>query len=236
MPEWSVQRRVPRYPIKLPILYKRKGPAPARAGVGWTRDLSEGGACLELAEGLEPSSSLQLFLRTDQGGLELDAEVRWAAGPAPGGGVLHGVAFTEIAPDQRQLLRDLILSKGQVRQAGVRLPAEVPVTCQPKGQAGPPLQGRTGDLSRAGLLLRLPQVLPPDTVMVVSLPTSRGPVAAEGVIVWVEPPEAQTPGKLIRHGVRFTDIGWASELALGLLLAEVPDEMARQQKRRPHGR
>lgn len=221
MTEWAAQRQFPRYPIKLPIFYKVRDPAPVRAGVGWTRDLSEGGARLELAERLAPSSLLGVFLRTDKGGLELEAEVVWAGAPVSAGeGVLHGVTFRELSPEQLAALRDLLLSKGHTRQAGVRLPLEFTVTCQIKGDPSPPMQGRTGDVSRAGLLLCLPQAVPPDTVLVISLPTARGPVAGEGVIVWVEPRETQRPGELIRHGFRFTDIGWASELALGLLIAE----------------
>lgn len=225
MPEWSVQRRFPRYPVRLPLLYKLKDAARVRAGMGWTRDLSEGGACLELADRLEPSSPLRLLLQTDQGSLEVPAEVIWSGkSGAAGEGVLHGVKFTQIPPDQHQSLRDLLLRKGQVRQVGVRLPREFAVTCQRQGTSDAPIQGRTGDVSRAGLLLRLPQVLPPGTVLEVSLPTGGGPLTAEGVIVWGDRAETQTPGDLIRHGLRFTDLSWSRSLALGLLLAETSPE------------
>ncbi len=222
MVEWAVQRRFPRFPIKLPIFYKRKSP-PVRAGVGWTRDVSEGGACLELAEPFAQGTHLSVILQTDKGGIVVDAEVVWVSRPEEAGaGVLHGVAFTQFAPEEHRALAGLLASKGKVRQAGVRLPAELPVTCQKKGTGGSPLQGRTGDISRAGLLLRLPEALQPGTELEVSLPTGRGPVAADGVIVWVEPAEARTPGELIRHGLKFTQIGWASELALGLLSTDRP--------------
>lgn len=222
MVEWAVRRRFPRFPIKLPILYKKKAP-PVRAGVGWTRDLSEGGACLELAEPLPLGTHLSVIFQTDKGGIVVDAEVVWVSRQeTAGGGAVHGVAFTQLAPEEHQALANLLVFKGQVRQAGVRLPAEFPVTCQRKGKQDPPLQGRTGDASRAGLLLRLPEALQPGTELEISLPTARGPVAAEGVIVWVEPAETRTPGALIRHGLKFTEIGWASELALGLLLADRP--------------
>ncbi|MEK6716642.1 MAG: hypothetical protein AAB253_06100 [candidate division NC10 bacterium] len=65
MPQCSVQRRFIRYTIVLPILHTMNGSAPARSGVGWTCNLSEGGACLELAERLKPSTPLSLLLRTD---------------------------------------------------------------------------------------------------------------------------------------------------------------------------
>ncbi len=220
MPEWSVQRRFIRYTIVLPILHTMNGSAPARTGVGWTSNLSQGGACLELAERLKPSAPLSLLLRTDEGDIELNAEVVWAAEPtAAEGGILHSVVFTQVTPDRQQALRELLRHKGHVRHSGIRLPIELSILCRGKDEAAPLLQGRTGDISRAGLLLRLPQALPVGTVLEVTVQTGHGPLAAEGAIIWVEPAQAGTPGGLICHGFRFTNMGWASELALGHLLA-----------------
>lgn len=220
MPQWSVQRQFIRYTIVLPILHTMNGSAPARTGVGWTCNLSEGGACLELTERIEPSTPLSLLLRTDEGDIELKAEVVSVAEPtATEGGILHSVAFIQVAPDQHQALQELLRHKGHVRHAGVRLPIELTALCRRKDAAAPPLQGRTGDISRAGLLLRLPQALPIATVLEVTLHTGHGPLAADGTIIWVDPPQAHLPGGLIHHGFRFTNMGWASELALGHLLA-----------------
>jgi len=221
MTDRSVPRRFPRCPIKLFLLYKLKNGAPVRAGTGWTHDLSEGGGCLELAERLEPASTLRLFLQTDRGGLELEGAVVWSGNPErKGGGVLHGVTFTQVAPDQYEALRKLLLEKEQERPGRARLAMERAVICHLKEKPDVSLQGRTANISRGGLLLCLPQPLPPPTMLVVTLPTQYGPVAGEGVIVWADSPVDQNPGELIRHGFRFTDVGWASELALGLLLAE----------------
>ena len=119
MPEWAVQRRFTRFPIVLPVLHRLKGPGTVRTGVGWTRDLSGGGACVQLAEQLPPQVPLNLRLQTDRGAIELEGEVAWVGDPPKaGGGILHGVAFTHIAPDQLQTLRELIISKGKVRNAG----------------------------------------------------------------------------------------------------------------------
>jgi hypothetical protein len=188
--------------------------------VGWTNELSEGGACLELAERLDLLTPLDLTLRTYEGDIELNGEVVWSAEAGAGeGGILHGVSFTRIAVDQHRALRQLIRTSGQLRNAGVRLPVELTVVCGRRGDPAPPLQGRTGDISRAGLLLRLPQTLPPGTPLQVTLQTSQGPLTAEGTIIWAGQSTSQTSGELIRHGFRFTDMGWFSELALGHLLA-----------------
>jgi hypothetical protein len=221
MPNWVKQRQSPRYLVQLPLLHQAKAPASSRVGVGWTRDLSEGGACLELTERFRPSMLLRVRLQTDGGPIELGARVVWAREPtAPRGGTLHGVAFTQVASDDRQALRDLIISKGQMREAGVRLPLHLSVTCRPKGQRGVALQGRTGNMSRGGLLVYLPQSLPPGTDLELTLHTPQGPLTAEGEIVWVEPPERRTPGEPIRQGCRLTARGWSTALSLGLLFAE----------------
>ena len=220
MPEPSTPRRFPRYTIVLPVLYGLEGSLPRKSGVGWTNELSEGGACLELPERLDLLTPLDLTLRTYEGDIELNGAVVWSAEADAGeGGILHGVTFTQIPANQHRALRQLIRTSGQLRNAGVRLPVELTVLCGRQGDAAASIQGRTGDISRAGLLLRLPQPVPAGTTLHVTLQTSQGPLTAEGTIVWAGHSETQAPGELIRHGFRFTNMGWFSELALGHLLA-----------------
>jgi hypothetical protein len=222
MPEVAAHRRCPRYPIQLPLLYRPRVAAHSNnVGAGWTRDLSEHGACIELAERLEPALPLRLRLRTDRGPIQAEAQVVWAgAAAAPTGGIPHGLAFTGIAPDQSQGLRDLLLPLSMAPHAGVRLPVDLPVRCQPKNPPGVALQGRTGDMSRGGLLLLLPNVLSPGTAIEATLHTATGPLSVGGVIVWAEPPERRRYGRSIRHGMQFTSLDWSISLYLGLLLAE----------------
>lgn len=220
MPDRSAQRQFPRYQILLPFLH-RAIPAALRVGVGWTRNLSEGGACVEVAERLTPGTPHWLRLQTDRGPIDVEARVAWAEESAPNGkGILHGAAFLQIAPGPLQVLRDLIRTKGQERESGVRLPLALSVTCRPEGHPGSGFHGRTADISRGGLSLRLPQALPPGTALTLTLHTPNGPLTAEGTIVWVEPPERRTAREMIAHGLRFTTLGWSTSLSLGLVLAE----------------
>jgi len=216
MAEPEAQQRYLRYPIQLPLLYKPTGPTPVRAGMGWTHNLSKAGACVELAERLQPGMPLELLLQTAHGSIEVEAQVVWTGEPAPaGGGIFHGMVFTRVAPAQEQILGDLLrTSEAHVRHAGVRLTSEIAVTCQRKGEAGPPLHGSTGDLSRAGLLLRLPEAIPPGTALEVTLHIAGERLTAEGTVVWVDPPEARRRREPIRHGFRFA--------TLGLFLAALP--------------
>jgi len=223
MTEILPHRRFPRYPIQLPLLYKLKEPATGKVSAGWTRNLSEGGACVELAERLWPQVSLAMRLRTDRGPIEVEAEVVWVGEAIPPtGSIPHGVVFTRINSDQAQALRDLLLPLSMAPHAGVRLPVTLQVTCQPTWPEGPSLQGMAEDMSRGGLMLRLSKPLAPGTAIEITFHRASAPLQVKGEVAWVEPPERRIPGTAIRHGVRFSSLDWTVSLHLGLLLAELP--------------
>jgi len=220
MRDWLGRRAFARYPIVVPGLYATENPGPGRSGAGWTCNLSEGGACLELPDPIDPSTHLALVLRTDQDRLSMDGRVVWAKSLGPENGTIHGVAFDRASPDQHQALRNLLHRKGMVWRAVVRVPIEIPVICHPKGQPRSLHQGRTENVSRRGLCLRLHLVIPAETLLQVTLHTAHGHLVAEGMIVRVEPLEAQIPGEPIRHGFRFTEIRPPTVMALSRVLAE----------------
>jgi hypothetical protein len=177
---------------------------------------------VELVERLPPETLCWLRLRTDRGPIEVKGQVAWTGESTPAGkGFLHGVAFTQIPPAQRQALRDLLSTGGRRRRFEVRLPLALSVKCRRKGQGGLSHLGRTSDISRGGLSLRLLQALPPGTALEVTLQTPRGPLRTEGTVIWVEPPERQKRGELVAHGLRFTDLRWSTSIALSAVLADV---------------
>jgi hypothetical protein len=109
MPELVEKRSVLRFPVTLPFLFKPNAPTPVKSGTGWTHDLSEEGACLELPSRFPKASTMRILFQTDRGGLDLGAVVIWTAMlQQKGEGVLHGVSFPDLTPDQRQTLRDLL--------------------------------------------------------------------------------------------------------------------------------
>lgn len=220
MTDWLGRRKYPRYPIVIPFLYGLKGAGPVLAGAGWTRDLSEKGACLELPERLDASALIRLLIRTDQGSIAAEAEVVWTAESRLMEGIFHGVIFAQGSSAQRDALQDLLSRKMMVWQAVVRIPVELPVIFQLKGQPRSMNQGHTENVSRRGLSLRLPLVHPIGTLLEVTLQTPHGPIKVEGTIARVEPLDAQIQGKPIRHGFHFTDISHAAQMALGRVLAE----------------
>ena len=222
MPTWSMPAKFPRYPIQLPLLHRVIGPPSTGAGMGWTRNLSEGGACLEVSGVFPRETPLRLRLQTERGAIEADAEVVWVGAPDPASGVgPHGVAFTQIATDQLQALRELLVSRGEARHAGARVPLDLAVTCQLLShESGLALEGRTGDLGRGVLMLRLPRALPVETWLRVTLHASAELLTLEGRIVWVSAPERRGPWEMIGHGLRFTGLDESLSKSLGSLLAE----------------
>ncbi len=113
MAEPVEKRQSPRPTLRLPVLYRRKAPVPVKAGAGWTHNLSEEGACLELADRLAQASTLHLVFQTENGALELSAVVVWAAVIGEKGeGILHGVTFVALTPDKREALRAFLRASG----------------------------------------------------------------------------------------------------------------------------
>lgn len=212
-----------RYPIQLPLLYWRKTGTRTRVGAGWTRELGERGFTAELADRFEVETVLQVRIQTDRGPIEAEATIIWIGASAPAGAEnYYGLTFTEIAPGPLGALRDLILPLSMVAHAGMRLAMDLSVTCRPKNGGGSRIKGQTGEMSRGGMLLRLPRVVAPGTVLDLTVHSSNGPLALEGAVVWTQAPEDQKPGELIDHGVRFTSSTWSVSLALGFLLAGRP--------------
>ena len=217
------ERRFPRFAVQVPVRHASAATPQAPSRVGWIRNLSQGGACIEMEERLPAPSPLQIRLQTDRGSVDVEAQVVWEAErsaekPEDGGGMLYGVAFTYLAPEQMQAIQTLLPAEGKMRRSEVRVPVDLPVTCRARGSEGPPLEGRTGNISRGGLLLRLSQELPTGTLVDLTLHGTEGPIHGEGEVVWMDPAERRTPGAPIKHGVRFTAMGWSRAQTLALLL------------------
>ena len=221
MLEWWPKPRGPHRPVALPFPHARRDSAVAGSGTGRLHTVSPGRAEGEIPEPLEPRVYLEVRLQTDAGGIEVVGRVLWGEEPPPvEGGICHGVAFTHLVPKQREVLREVRLALTPGRPARHRLPLDLPVTCWPEGASREPIRGRTGDLSRGGLLLHLPRVVVPATVLEVNLHAPTGPLQVRGMIVWAEPSGGCTPDEPIRHGFRFTAVDWPTSLVLGRLAVD----------------
>ncbi len=170
MVEEAGRRRYPRYIVHVPFFYAPDVPWPAVLGAGWTRSLSEGGATVEVATRLRPGTPLRLLINAVRAPIEVEARTVWSGGrSADVGGVVHGLTFDPMTPAQVQIVREMFHPPAFKRHSGIRIPLNVPVLCQPTHASGPPLHGRTENVSRSGFFLRLPDLVPPATALRVSL-------------------------------------------------------------------
>jgi len=64
MPDPSARPRPCRCPMQLPFLYGADEGSPDQLGVGWMRNVGEGGACAELTESLQPPRSFPVRLNS----------------------------------------------------------------------------------------------------------------------------------------------------------------------------
>ena len=220
-------RRVERHAVQFPIRCVPANTELAPSHAGWTCNLSEAGAALELNERFPVATRLQVWLFTERSSLIVEGQVVWEA-PASKetGGVLHGVAFTSLAAEQVEGLRRLAPPEREKRRAGPRLVLQHPITCQLQGGHAETVTGETENVSRGGLLLRLALALPSGSPIAFSLSSPQGAITGAGEIHWVDPPRENAPGRPIRHGIRFTAMGWAHAWALALLVTD-PHESSR---------
>jgi hypothetical protein len=192
-----------RYDVQLPVSYRPTAPARTGVGVGWTRDLSEGGARLELLGALPAGTALTLTLQTYRGAITARAEVVWVGTPGAEGRTLHGVEYTALRAEAQAALRAILRLRSATAGALLRRPLDVPFVCTPTGPPGRPLEGRTGDIGQQGLLVHLPEPLPVGTDVTLAL---RGPagrrVEVQGRVAWVEPAPAGAPPAAIHHGIQ----------------------------------
>ncbi len=221
MPGTETARQFQRLALQFPIRYLSPGSGSARPQTGWTCNLSEGGVALELNERLPPATRLRVWLFTERGSLPLEGQVVWELPPPQaGGGVLHGVAFTTLTPEQVEELRRLTSSEAMGQRTGPRFSVRRPITCRVQEGQAEPVDGETGNVSRGGLLLRMTLALPVGIPIAFSLPAPQGAITGTGEVDWMERPERHAPGEPIHHGFRFTALGWTDACALAVLVTD----------------
>ncbi|MFQ5801577.1 MAG: PilZ domain-containing protein [Candidatus Methylomirabilales bacterium] len=206
-------RQHPRFPLRLPVLCESPA-VPDYRRVGFTHNVSRGGLLLEVMKPLSPGTPASLLLPTGKQNARTEAVVVWTAEGAPG---RMGLRFTHWAiPGLPAWERLLALQSGQTPRTSVRTPVALEITCRI-----PPdtiLAGQARNLSDGGLMIALPQALPPQTRLTMEVPplSTLSRVEAEMEVVWTRVAREDRP---ILHGLRFRSADIDKELFLvGALL------------------
>ncbi|MFQ5839423.1 MAG: PilZ domain-containing protein [Candidatus Methylomirabilales bacterium] len=217
-----MRQRFPRHPIQVPVLYRRLDlEDPAGADIGWSMDLSEGGARLDLRALVRVGSRLGLVLFTHPEAVEAEARVIWTR-KQDYDAVHHGVEFLYLPSTHFTALLKAFPQEHSVRQRAIRLPITLPAQCRAPCEGLPPLRGWTGDISRTGVLLFLPRQLPLNTEAEVTLEDARGKLRLPGRVRWVD--GSRNGMGPIRHGIEFLQPPLESRRLLSLFLGTFAKE------------
>ena len=84
---------------------------------------------------------------------------------------------------------------------------------------GPSTTARIRNLSEGGLLVELPELLPPGTPLDLIMSVGEKPVRAEGEVVWSQELPASPEGSY-RHGLRFTRFELQDRLTWAVFIAK----------------
>lgn len=216
----STIHRAPRYQVVVPAVFTAQLPRGPHAGSGWTRDLSETGACLELRERVPPGTHLTVVLELAAACAAMEARVVWSQTDGGDGPVLHGIVFAPGPNDPPPALASLLERLRQEPAATARVPAALPVRCVRLDGAERAVQGWTSDIGHGGCCLLLPDTLPVGTPVDVVLSAPRGELTARGTVMWST--AASGGRQLCGHGVRFTQPAAGKDVLLALMLEDGP--------------
>lgn len=212
----TATRQHPRFPHRLPVLCESQG-VPGYRTVGITRNVSIGGLMLEAPRPLTPHTPTSLRLLAGDRIAHAEAVVVWMT-QEPSSRM--GIRFTTWAGTDSHVWDQLLaFQAGQTPRASLRIPITLEVTC-----VIPPdtrLRGQAKNVSDGGLMVTLPKVFPPQTLVTVEVPSwvTRLPVEAE--VMWAL---TTSEGHDVIHGLRFHSEDVGKELFLvGALLQQLLD-------------
>lgn len=197
-----MKTRPRRFAIRVPVVYTRLDQeGPGQTGVGWTEDLGERGTCLKLSTALHLGWRLGLVIFTEPDVVEAEANVIWVRAGGQRKFCYHGVEFIHITPAYYEALMKALPPKKSVqRRAFRRFPLKLPVFCQVARVNTPQLEGQIGDISRAGVMILLPQQVPPRTRVDITFCHPRAE-QVRGKVRWVA--SSKDASGMFRHGIEF---------------------------------
>ena len=201
MPSQPEKPKPQRFPLVLRVAWRPKGEAgtaPARAQVGETSDVSEGGLCLHLPVGLDWGSLLEVAIRTPEDTIHLSGKVVWSRG-GPSAPFAHGMVVVPDTPKDRLAWELLLFEQARgSHERPARLAVAVPLSCQ---TVAGPIEATARNVSPGGVCLLLPRVLAEGEELVLLVPQSSGLLQVNARVAWAEA-EPDAAG-LTAHGITF---------------------------------
>ena len=188
------KRQDPRLPLRMPVRCEGRAVASYRT-LGFTKNVSRSGLLLEAPQVMVQGATTHLRMLTGTRIASAEAAVVWTSEASPG---RMGFRFTKMSRADAFALEELLAFQGgPTPRSSLRIPIDLEVTC-----LVPPntrLQGRVENLSDGGLLVVLPQAVPPRTRVSVAGPAWLALPPVEAEIVWTRD-SLQKEGAL--HGLR----------------------------------
>lgn len=187
------KRQEPRLPLRMPV--RCEGPAvPYYRTLGFTRNVSRKGLLLEAPQVVARGARAHLRLLTGTRIAYAEAVVIWTSEISPG---RMGFRFTKMTRADSLAWEELLAFQGgPTPRASLRIPIDLEVTCLLSPDTR--LQGRIENLSDGGLLVLLPEAVPPRTRLSVAGPAWLALPPVEAEVVWTRD-RSKTEGVL--HGL-----------------------------------
>ncbi|MFQ5989732.1 MAG: PilZ domain-containing protein [Candidatus Methylomirabilales bacterium] len=204
-------RQTPRFQLRMPVVCESPAHRDYRT-LGLTQNVSQSGLLVEAAQPLPQGTSTDLRMLAGGVITRADAVVVWMADNASG---RMGMQFTRMTEANSVAWERLLATQAaQGIRTSLRIPIDLEVTCVvPEGTR---LRGRAENLSDGGMMVVLPQAVPPQTRVSLEIPLWLVLPAMEAQVVWMGA-KAEVPD--VAHGLRFLTEERGKELFLiGTLL------------------
>jgi hypothetical protein len=173
------KRQDPRLPLRMPVRCEGWAFRSHRT-LGFTRNVSKSGLLLQAPQVMAKGATSQLRMLTGTRIAYAEAVVVWTSDESPG---QMGLRFTKMSPADAFAWEELLAFQGgPTPRSSLRIPIDLEVTCHVPPDTR--LQGRVENLSDGGLLVVLPQAVPPRTRVGVAGPAWLVLPPLEAEVVW----------------------------------------------------
>ncbi|HET7853550.1 MAG TPA: PilZ domain-containing protein [Candidatus Methylomirabilis sp.] len=173
------KRQDPRLRLRVPVRCEGGAVASYRT-LGFTSNVSKSGLLLEVPQVIAQGATTHLRMLTRTRIAYAEAVVVWTSEASPG---RMGLQFTKMSRADAFAWEELLAFQGgPTPRSSVRIPIDLEVTC-----LVPPntrLRGKVENLSDGGLLVILPQAVPPRTRVSVAGPPWLVLPPVEAEVVW----------------------------------------------------